>query len=520
MPCRGYSASMRVWKLHGSGVDDEQSFDLLPPGPVTVGRAIGQSVRLAPRQVSREHAELIWVPASAQDAEHWRVHDLGSSGGTYVNGTRLVARSECRLEHGDLMEIRPWVFRIEDPAKQASPTEPAVRLAREFDTGDERVEEAIVRSPGELAQSQVLQLLEASEHMALATNEHEIGRAAVGAVGAATGFANTALIRPGASDGTIEVLASTGDVVDPSGHARVSWSLLKRSRERPYVLRGDPHAGATLVASIASLNIQQAICVPIDAGGTFLGWLYLDNRGGGRIDAHEHETTGFAAAIARMAGLALSSVARQRMQHRFDLEQREMFSGTVRALIATIDAKDPYTRGHSDRVSSFATLLARYADLGEEMIERARMCGLVHDIGKIGVPEEVLRKPSKLTEEEFAKIREHPGTGYRILKDIPQMRELLPGVLEHHERWDGRGYPGGLSGEGISLLGRMVCVADCFDAMTSARFYRPAREVGEVLEEIERCLGTHFDPKLGRVFLEIPRAELEAQIGPPVAPDA
>jgi HD-GYP domain-containing protein (c-di-GMP phosphodiesterase class II) len=133
---------------------------------------------------------------------------------------------------------------------------------------------------------------------------------------------------------------------------------------------------------------------------------------------------------------------------------------------------------------------------------------LLHDIGKIGVSEKILCKPTHLDPEEFAQIQEHPRLGHKILKDIPQVRDLLPGMLQHHERWDGSGYPDNLKGEQISQLGRILCIADCFDAMTSARFYRPARSISEVRAEIKRCLGTHFDPKLGEIFLSIPESEL------------
>ena len=507
-----------TWRLHGSDPDEERTFDLSPPGPATIGRALGQTIRLAPRLVSREHAELHWVVAMHGEPEHWRLRDKHSSGGVFLNGVRLAPGGEVRLEHGDLVEIRPWVFRVENATRRSSQPEPTLRVASQAGYSDAQMQEMVVRAPGELAQAHLLRLLEASEQIAAAADEGEIARAAVAALVAATGFTNVALLRPGAVEGTVESVACVGDIIDMAGAAKVSLSLLKRSRTAPYVLRGQLAAGATLAVSIASLNIDQAISVPVSAGDTFYGWLYLDNRQGSRSEAHEHEASGLAAAIARMAGMALSSISRLRMQQRFLEEQKEMFSGTVRALIATIDAKDPYTRGHSDRVSEFAALLAQAVQCEPDMVEQVRMCGLVHDIGKIGVPEEILRKPARLTDAEFDRIKEHPAIGHRILRDISQMRDLLPGVLEHHERWDGRGYPGGLAGDTISRLGRIICIADCFDAMTSARFYRPARPVGEVLEEIRRCLGTHFDPELGAAFLLIPVAQLEALIAPPVMP--
>jgi HD-GYP domain-containing protein (c-di-GMP phosphodiesterase class II) len=252
----------------------------------------------------------------------------------------------------------------------------------------------------------------------------------------------------------------------------------------------------------------------------FFGWLYLDNRTGSATESPAKEVAGFAKAVASMLGLALSNIQRSQMQQRFDDEKKLMVDGTMRALIEAIDAKDPYTRGHSDRVSKFAMLLARAAKLSEGEIKQAGDGGLLHDIGKIGVSEKILCKPTHLDPEEFAQIQEHPRLGYKILKDIPQVRDLLLGMLQHHERWDGSGYPDKLKGEKISQLGRILCIADCFDAMTSARFYRPARSISEVRAEIKRCLGTHFDPKLGEIFLSIPESELLPLISTALQPAA
>ena len=143
----------------------------------------------------------------------------------------------------------------------------------------------------------------------------------------------------------------------------------------------------------------------------------------------------------------------------------------------------------------------------------ARLCGLVHDIGKIGVSEDVLRKPGRLTDEEFRHVAAHPVTGHEILRGIPQMSVVLPGVLHHHERHDGRGYPHGLAGEAIPLLARVVAVADAIDAMTTSRTYRPARPMRDAVAEVLRSAGTHFDPVLARVVGAIDLRDLQAIVG-------
>jgi HD-GYP domain-containing protein (c-di-GMP phosphodiesterase class II) len=138
------------------------------------------------------------------------------------------------------------------------------------------------------------------------------------------------------------------------------------------------------------------------------------------------------------------------------------------------------------------------------------MAGLLHDVGKIGVPEAVLQKTGKLTDEEFEQIKKHPAIGARILQDVKQVADLLPGVLHHHERYDGRGYPARLSGTDIPLMGRIICLADCFDAMTSSRTYRKAMPLEAALTEIRRCSGTQFDPELAEVFLGIPIEQVKS----------
>jgi HD-GYP domain-containing protein (c-di-GMP phosphodiesterase class II) len=185
---------------------------------------------------------------------------------------------------------------------------------------------------------------------------------------------------------------------------------------------------------------------------------------------------------------------------------KTLFIGSLRALTRSIDAKDWYTHGHSERVAFISRWIAeRLADeehFDQEQIHKVYLAGLLHDIGKIGIDEAVLRKNGKLTEEEFEHIKKHPVIGASILREIKQMRDIVQGVLYHHERVDGSGYPEGLTGEQIPLIGKIVGLADGFDAMTSKRTYRNARTVEQALAEIKRGLGTQFDENIGRLFLE------------------
>ncbi len=175
-----------------------------------------------------------------------------------------------------------------------------------------------------------------------------------------------------------------------------------------------------------------------------------------------------------------------------EAQTQSAYTGSIRALAAALDARDPYTAGHSERVSVLSVAIARAMALPAEDLEIIRLGALLHDIGKIGVPDEVLLKPGSLTDAEFEIIRQHPGAGARILRAVPFLEPHIPIVELHHERPDGRGYPHGLRGDEIPVAARIVHVADAYDAITSKRAYRGSRSSGEALREIWRFAGTEF----------------------------
>jgi putative nucleotidyltransferase with HDIG domain len=174
---------------------------------------------------------------------------------------------------------------------------------------------------------------------------------------------------------------------------------------------------------------------------------------------------------------------------------------TLTALSAAVEERDPFARGHASRVAVLAHSLARRSDLDRERIARLRTGAILHDIGKLAVPREVLLKEGPLDEIEFMQIRRHPTAGARMLQAVGAALEALPCVLFHHERWDGDGYPSGRARHDIPLEARILAVADSFDAMTSDRPYRAACPAEAALEELQRCAGTQFDPELAEAFI-------------------
>jgi HD-GYP domain-containing protein (c-di-GMP phosphodiesterase class II) len=177
-------------------------------------------------------------------------------------------------------------------------------------------------------------------------------------------------------------------------------------------------------------------------------------------------------------------------------ENRELFLGTVKSLAAAIDGKDPYTRGHSERVARFSVAMAQGLDLPDDEIEKIRISALLHDVGKIGIDDNILKKPAALTPEEFQVMKQHPQKGFKIMSQIPAMREFLPGMYMHHEMIDGNGYPQGLKGDEIPMQARIVSVADTFDAMTTDRPYQKAMKFEDALELIKSFVGTRYDHRV------------------------
>jgi putative nucleotidyltransferase with HDIG domain len=176
---------------------------------------------------------------------------------------------------------------------------------------------------------------------------------------------------------------------------------------------------------------------------------------------------------------------------------------TIAALAASIDAKDHYTHGHSQKVMEYSVEIAKEMGLSEEEITNIKFAGLLHDVGKIGIDDSILKKETALTPEERKEIEKHPVYGYKIVEKIEFLKKARKYIYHHHERWDGKGYPEGLKGENIPLGARIISVADTYDAMTSSRSYRKALPEYIAIEEIKEHSGSQFDPQIVKVFLKI-----------------
>lgn len=278
--------------------------------------------------------------------------------------------------------------------------------------------------------------------------------------------------------------------LDEASFSALIAHLGLRADSRPLVAnrkvthRGDWPAG----------GVDELIVVPLSEGNRVFGWLAAFNHDGG--DEFGTVEANLLNSVATILGIHGGNLDLYR-------QQDEFLATVVRALTSSIDAKDPYTCGHSDRVARVSVLLARELGADIETLNTIYMAGLLHDIGKIGIEDGVLRKPGRLTDEEFEQIKRHPELGYNILADLKPLAGVLPAVLHHHEQWNGGGYPHGLAGLDIPESARIVAVADSWDAMTSDRPYRngmPAEKVDSILRD---GAGSQWDARIVDSFFRI-----------------
>lgn len=264
--------------------------------------------------------------------------------------------------------------------------------------------------------------------------------------------------------------------------------------------------------SALPINCQKFLGVPIRSQERILGILCAfdkEARDGSIIDFSESDQSllyGFAS----QAAIALENAQLYDSLKKANKEIHDTYIATMDALVSALDHRDSETSNHSSRVVEYSMMIAKVMGIEERKLEHLRWGAILHDIGKIGVSDAILRKPGPLTKEERKELENHPEIGYNMLKKIEFLKDVMPVVLHHQEKYDGSGYPNRLSGERIPMGARIFAVADTFDAMTSDRPYRKALSYEEARAEVKRCSGTQFDPKVVEAFLKIPKEKWEA----------
>lgn len=266
-------------------------------------------------------------------------------------------------------------------------------------------------------------------------------------------------------------------------------------RRRPVVIRDVKAAGLNPTNRIlADFRPSSFVVCPLMADDRTIGILGADRRG-----VQKRLTT----ADSELLSIFANNIATAFVRARLDEELKVSYVSSVRALVQAIEEKDTYTRGHSERVAEIAVEVGREMGLDEEEIESLRFGSILHDVGKIGIPESIVRSPKPLTDAEFKIIQKHPLKGVEILQPIAFIKDHMYLIRNHHERWDGRGYPDRLSGDAIPLGAQIVAIADAFDAMTSSRPYRKGMPPKQAAKEIQKNIGTQFSLRVGDAFLRV-----------------
>jgi HD-GYP domain-containing protein (c-di-GMP phosphodiesterase class II) len=234
------------------------------------------------------------------------------------------------------------------------------------------------------------------------------------------------------------------------------------------------------------------VCVPVETKGKLIGVLQALNRPGESFDKGDQRLL---ETLAHQVAIAVENA--KLYEH-----LRTQFMETVTAMATAIEAKDRYTGGHTKRVALFSTLIAKHMGMSKEEIEEVRLSAILHDIGKIGIDDKVLKKQAPLEKDEWEHMKQHPEMGYKILSQVKSMKKITAGMRLHHERPDGLGYPLGLKGDEIPVIASIISVADTFDAMTSTRPYRKGMDYEVAYEEIVKHRGTQFDEKVVDAFVK------------------
>lgn len=299
-------------------------------------------------------------------------------------------------------------------------------------------------------------------------------------------------------DGKLDLVAARGFDGDPE-ESEVAQRFAEKVVERDEIIREDSDSQLRGDGARADREIESLIAIPVYVKEDFHGIVICANRPGGFEELDDEVLL----ALGNQAGAVLNN-------RRMHGELRGSYLATVRMLADAIECKDPAVRVHSDEVAAYVAAVADELTMEGQRREQLIFASLLHDIGKIGISERILLKPGHLTDEERSVVELHPRIGCRLIEQVPALRGMANAVLYHHERWDGNGYPSGLKGEDIPLEARIVCVADCFSAMTSDRPYRQGMSVEDACEELKRNAGTQFDPRIVQLFVE------EVQKDPPV----
>ena len=467
---------------------------------IRIGRLASMEVQETDPSISRIHAEVIFSD------QGWMLRDLGSTNGTYLNGLRVGPTGQ-RLHRCDLLQCGNLVLFVENLVGYGSSVNEKPRYQVEASTR-QSWEEAVDylaldithrTHPGE----HLMTLLRAGHHFSHLASPEDWYRICLQDVALALHAQRGAIVLVEEDSDEQSVQAVFSAKPPKTQDAYFSRTAVRRCLTRgESLLCSNVKNDAELLdsPSVANGTMSSIICALLRSPRRRLGVLHLSRAFS--QDAFTADDLRLADAIA--ANLSEAVESGQRVQEK----REELFLQTVIALAQAIEMRDEYTGGHTRRVADYALLLADELKVSGTERRSLRIGAPIHDIGKIGVDDAILRKRDKLTAVEFNHLKTHTLKGAAILETIPDLKEAVPIARNHHERWDGDGYPDKLGGAQIPRLSRIVAVADTFDAMTSDRPYRASMTSAEAFDRIERVSGTQLDPEFTQAFLKLrPRIE-------------
>ncbi len=333
---------------------------------------------------------------------------------------------------------------------------------------------------------------EMAEKIALCLDPKEVARLTIDELKRVIRADNISLMLLSEENGKLEVILSSGKEFETSEFMEryccdgISGSVMATGKaEIVNDVESDPRyvRGAKMPGSL--------MCSPLRTKEKVIGVMLIST---------EHPVTYTAEDLKLFTTLSSQAAVAIENARLYDSLQATFFT-SIRTLAETIEKRDPYTAGHTKRVLEYSLAIGKSLGISQEDMTRLKLASVLHDIGKIGVSDNVLIKPGKLNNEEFAEIKKHPGYGEEILGHIVRLRNVIPGVKSHHERYDGKGYPDGLAGQAIDITARIICVADSFDAMTTDRPYRQGLGFEQAFRELQICSGTQFDPEVVNAFM-------------------
>jgi HD-GYP domain-containing protein (c-di-GMP phosphodiesterase class II) len=470
-----------------------------------IGRTPNMEIMLNDRSVSRRHAEILLGP------EGWAIADLGSSNGTYLNGVR-IGRTFQKLRKHDLLQLGDLCVTVkvleEDIPDRANPEN--IRTSGSFMTLQAVAQNSwqqAVKTLGEAVEQRpdhdkgFLALLRAGHHLCQVSGLEELLNSVLGETASALNAQRAAIILMDESINQLQLRAVVTPMAGLPGGRCFSKTLAERCyREGQSLLCADAtDEGIATISTLLRGTMSSIICALLRTPRKRLGVLHLDR--GPTQEPFRQDDLCLADAIA--ANFSTGIECAQLVQ-----QHREQSIQMVTALAQAVEMRDRYTAGHTQRVTTYSILLARELDFPQSDQQLLQTGTPLHDLGKIGVRDCVLLKAGKLSPEEFEHIKLHTIKGAQILETMPELNSLIPILRNHHERWDGTGYPDGLANGRISPLARVVAIADSFDAMTSTRPYRPALSADQAFAELRTGAGKHFDPYFIDAFTRLrPRIE-------------